>query len=57
MEDIWYGVKNKNDYYFDVDSVKMKRKVLAPYKVDGKPKDWEENQFSWAGTFSGFGRA
>ncbi len=42
MEDIWYGVKNKNDYYFDVESVKMKRKVIAPYKVDGKPKDWEE---------------
>ena len=42
MEDIWFGVKNKNSYYFDVDSVKMKRKVVAPYKVDGKPKDWEE---------------
>lgn len=44
MEDIWFGVKNKNDYYFDVDSVKMKRKVIAPYKVDGKPKDWEETE-------------
>lgn len=22
----------------------MKRKVLAPYKVDGKPKDWEETE-------------
>jgi site-specific DNA-methyltransferase (adenine-specific) len=44
MEDIWFGVKNKNDYYFDVESVKMKRKVLAPYKVDGKPKDWEETE-------------
>jgi site-specific DNA-methyltransferase (adenine-specific) len=44
MEDIWFGVKNKNDYYFDVASVKMKRKVLAPYKVSGKPKDWEESE-------------
>jgi site-specific DNA-methyltransferase (adenine-specific) len=44
MEDIWFGVKNKQDYYFDVESVKMKRKVLAPYKVDGKPKDWEETE-------------
>lgn len=44
MEDIWFGVKNKNDYYFDVESVKMKRKVIAPYKVDGKPKDWEETE-------------
>lgn len=22
----------------------MKRKVIAPYKVDGKPKDWEETE-------------
>ncbi|HBJ77006.1 MAG TPA: site-specific DNA-methyltransferase [Porphyromonadaceae bacterium] len=42
MEDIWFAVKNPKDYYFDVDSVMMKRKVIAPYKVDGKPKDWEE---------------
>lgn len=43
MEDIWFAVKNPKDYYFDVESVKMKRKVIAPYKVDGKPKDWEES--------------
>lgn len=42
MEDIWYAVKNPNDYYFDVEAVKMKRKVIAPYKVDGIPKDWQE---------------
>ena len=42
MEDVWFGVKNKNNYYFNVDAVKMKRRVIAPYKVDGKPKDWEE---------------
>ena len=42
MEDIWFAVKNPNDYYFDVEAVKMRRKVIAPYKVDGKPKDWEE---------------
>jgi site-specific DNA-methyltransferase (adenine-specific) len=41
MEDIWFGVKNAKDYYFDVDAVKIRRKVLAPYKKDGKPKDWE----------------
>ncbi|NDW13622.1 site-specific DNA-methyltransferase [Bacteroides sp. 214] len=44
MEDIWFGVKDKNNYYFDVESVKMKRKVIAPYKVDGKPKDWEKTE-------------
>jgi site-specific DNA-methyltransferase (adenine-specific) len=44
MEDIWFGVKNKTNYYFDVEAVKLKRKVLAPYKIDGKPKDWEETE-------------
>ena len=43
MEDIWFAVKNPADYYFDVEAVKMKRKVIAPYKIDGKPKDWEES--------------
>lgn len=42
MEDIWFGVKNEKDYYFDVEAVKVKRKVIAPYKENGKPKDWEE---------------
>lgn len=41
MEDIWFAVKNPNDYYFDVESVKVRRRVLAPYKESGKPKDWE----------------
>ncbi|MDX2130145.1 MAG: DNA methyltransferase [Chloroherpetonaceae bacterium] len=44
MEDIWFGVKDKNSYHFDVEAVKMKRKVIAPYKIDGKPKDWEETE-------------
>ena len=44
MEDIWFAVKNPKDYYFDVEAVKIKRKVLAPYRVDGKPKDWDENE-------------
>ncbi len=43
MEDIWFGVKNQNDYYFDVEAVKQKRRVIAPYKQNGKPKDWEES--------------
>ena len=40
-EDIWYGTLG-NEYYFDVEAVKQKRRVLAPYKANGKPKDWEE---------------
>ena len=42
MEDIWYGVIDKNNYYFDLESVKQKRRVLAPYREKGMPKDWEE---------------
>lgn len=42
MEDIWYGVRDSSRYYFDVEAVKQKRRVIAPYRQDGKPKDWEE---------------
>lgn len=42
-EDIWFCTLADN-YYFDVDAVKLKRKVIAPYKVDGKPKDWNEEK-------------
>ncbi|MBR3485993.1 MAG: site-specific DNA-methyltransferase [Clostridia bacterium] len=41
MEDIWFATLS-NDYTFNVEEVKIRRKVIAPYKVDGKPKDWEE---------------
>ena len=41
MEDIWF-VTNSKDYTFNADAVKMRRKVIAPYRVEGKPKDWEE---------------
>lgn len=44
MEDIWFGVLKEKDYFFDVDSVMQKRKVVAPYKVGGKPKDWEKTE-------------
>lgn len=40
-EDIWFCAKS-NNYKFYVNRVKEKRRVLAPYKVNGKPKDWEE---------------
>ena len=41
MEDIWFAVKDPDNYYFNVDAVMMKRRVLAPYKENGTPKDWE----------------
>ena len=41
MEDIWFATKS-NNYTFNVTDVKMRRKVIAPYKTEGKPRDWEE---------------
>jgi site-specific DNA-methyltransferase (adenine-specific) len=43
-EDIWFCTKsNDDDYSFNVDAVKLKRKVVAPYRdIEGKPKDWDE---------------
>ena len=41
-EDIWFATLS-NDYSFNPNAVKLKRKVIAPYRdVNGKPKDWEE---------------
>jgi site-specific DNA-methyltransferase (adenine-specific) len=40
-EDIWFCTMSE-DYTFNVDSVKLRRKVIAPYRNgDGTPKDWE----------------
>ncbi len=40
-EDIWFCAMSE-DYTFNVEAVKLKRRVLAPYKRDGAPKDWAE---------------
>lgn len=41
-EDIWFCTMS-NNYHFDVESVKLKKKVIAPYRnISGAPKDWEE---------------
>ncbi|HCU58725.1 MAG TPA: site-specific DNA-methyltransferase [Alphaproteobacteria bacterium] len=42
MEDIWFGVKNPKEYYFNIKAVMMRRRVFAPYKEGGVPKDWKE---------------
>lgn len=40
-EDIWYGTVGE-DYFFDVEAVKLKKKVIAPYRnSDGEAKDWQ----------------
>jgi len=42
-EDIWYCTVSE-DYWFDVEAVKLKRRVIAPYRdADGNPKDWTSN--------------
>jgi site-specific DNA-methyltransferase (adenine-specific) len=42
-EDIWFFTYS-DKYTFNVDAVKQRRKVIAPYREDnGKPKDWLEN--------------
>jgi site-specific DNA-methyltransferase (adenine-specific) len=43
-EDIWFGTVS-GDYTFNVEDVKLRRKVIAPYKIDGEPKDWKQDEF------------
>lgn len=42
-EDIWFCTVS-NDYYFNAEAVKLKRRVIAPYREGGKPKDWTEEK-------------
>lgn len=47
-EDIWFCTMS-NQYYFDVEAVKLKKKIIAPYRnASGEPKGWEETE---AGNF------
>ena len=43
MEDIWFAT-NGDGYTFNIDDVKLRRKVLAPYTEEGEPKDWQETE-------------
>lgn len=43
MEDIWFATRSK-DYTFHVEDVMVRRKVIAPYRIDGQPKDWEDTE-------------
>jgi site-specific DNA-methyltransferase (adenine-specific) len=42
-EDIWFCTVS-DDYTFDVEAVKLKRRVMAPYTEAGEPKDWQETK-------------
>jgi site-specific DNA-methyltransferase (adenine-specific) len=40
-EDIWFFTVSEK-FTFNVEAVKERRRVVAPYRENGKPKDWDE---------------
>jgi site-specific DNA-methyltransferase (adenine-specific) len=42
-EDIWFATQS-DDYHFDPDTVMLKRRVIAPYRIEGQPKDWQAEE-------------
>ena len=49
-EDIWFFTKGKN-FTFNIEEVKLRRKVLAPYRDEkGTPKDWESGKINYRDT-------
>jgi site-specific DNA-methyltransferase (adenine-specific) len=40
-EDIWFFTVS-DSFTFNLDAVKQRRRVIAPYRENGKPKDWDE---------------
>ena len=46
-EDIWFFTVS-DKFTFNLDAVKQRRRVIAPYRENGKPKDWNQSQ---AGNF------
>ena len=40
-EDIWFFTVG-DEYTFNLDAVKQRRRVIAPYRENGIPKDWNE---------------
>ena len=43
MEDIWFATVS-DEYTFHVDAVRQRRRVIAPYRQNGQPKDWRESE-------------
>jgi len=42
-EDIWFFTVS-DDYTFNLAAVKQRRRVIAPYRENGQPKDWNESE-------------
>jgi site-specific DNA-methyltransferase (adenine-specific) len=50
-EDIWFATMS-DDYTFNYNEVKLKKRVIAPYREQGKPKGWsKENRGKYRLTF------
>ena len=43
MEDIFFATVS-DKYTFNLNAVKQRKKVIAPYKENGTPKDWEQTE-------------
>lgn len=42
-EDIWFATVSDR-YTFNLEAVKLRRRVLAPYRAGGRPKDWQDTE-------------
>lgn len=42
-EDIWFATVG-DIYSFNADAVRVRKRVIAPYRKDGVPKDWQEDE-------------
>lgn len=42
-EDIWFFTVS-DEFTFNLDAVKQRRRVIAPYRENGRPKDWDETE-------------
>jgi site-specific DNA-methyltransferase (adenine-specific) len=42
LEDIWFAVRDPKHYTFNANAVKLRRRVRAPYRTDGQPRDWQQ---------------
>lgn len=43
MEDVFYATLS-DEFTFNLFAVKQRKKVIAPYRINGVPKDWEETE-------------
>ena len=43
IEDIWFAT-NSNQWTFNLNDVKVRKKVIAPYKQNNEPKDWHKTE-------------